>query len=153
MIYQGSTEDSGNARANIPNASKERNLRETSGYSRDLFECILGTQGFWRVASSNRLKTTECPHRHTSHSHAHYKLGAVERGDYPFKTDLQDAYFHVLRNSRQQEVPSFCLQKQGISILSTSLWSQHCRSGIYSSGAHSGSLPPPSGDINNSISR
>ena len=39
--------------------------------------------------------------------------------------------------SRQQEVPSFCLRKQGISILSTSLRSEHCPSGIYSFGAHS----------------
>ena len=30
--------------------------------SKVLFECIPGTQGFWRVVSSNRLKTTEhCP--------------------------------------------------------------------------------------------
>ena len=52
------TEDSGNARANTPNASKERNLRDISKYSRVLFERILGTQGFWRVTCSNRLKAT-----------------------------------------------------------------------------------------------
>ena len=63
--------DSRNARTNIPNASKEYNLRNTSGYSRILFKCVPGTQGFWRVASSNRFKTTECPHRRTSLSHAH----------------------------------------------------------------------------------
>ena len=39
---QGFTEDSGNARANIPNASKEPNLRGTSRYSRVLFEHIPG---------------------------------------------------------------------------------------------------------------
>ena len=32
---------------------------------------------------------------------------------------------------RQQEVPSFCLRKQGIPISSTSLWSEHCPSYIY----------------------
>ena len=55
--------------------------------------------------------------------------------------------------SRQQEVPLVCFQKQGISVLSTSLRSEHCPSGIYSFGAHSGSLPPSSGDIGNPISR
>ena len=66
-ISQWSTEDSGNARANIPNASV---------YSRVLFEHIPVVQGFWRVASSSRLETTERPHRRASLSHAHYKLSA-----------------------------------------------------------------------------
>ena len=55
------TEDSGNARANFPNASEERNLRNISRHFRILFERIPGTQGIWRVASSYRLKTTEPP--------------------------------------------------------------------------------------------
>ena len=93
---QGLTEDSGNARANIPNASKERSLRDISRHSRVLFKCIPGSkQGFWRVTSSNRLKTTEQPHRRFSLSHAHHKFSA-KRGDYAFEIDLQDAYFHVL---------------------------------------------------------
>ena len=33
--------------------------------------------------------------------------------------------------STQQEVPSFCLRKYGISVSSTSLQSEHCPSGIY----------------------
>ena len=111
---QGLTEDSGNARANIPNATTEGNLRGTYKFSRVVFEHIPGTQGFWRVASSNRFETTERTHRRTSLSHAHYKLNRVETGDYVFKIDLQDAYFHVLITSEQQEVPSFCLRKQGI---------------------------------------
>ena len=36
--------------------------------------------------------------------------------------------------SRQQELPSFCLRKQGISVSSTSLRCEHCPSGTYSSG-------------------
>ena len=67
MYSQGFTEDSGNARANIPNASKERNLRDNFRHPRVLLKRIPGMQGFWKVASSNRLKI-----------------------------DLQDAYFHVL---------------------------------------------------------
>ena len=73
---QGFTEDSGNVRANIPNASKECKFRDNSRYSRVLFERIPGTQCFWRVESSNRLKTTKRPHRRSSLSHAHDKLSA-----------------------------------------------------------------------------
>ena len=148
------TEDSGNARANIPNASKERNLRDTSGYSRVLFECIPGTQGFWRVASSNRLKPTERPHRRSSLSHAHYKLSA----EYHRKSRLciqnrsARCVLSCTNTSRQQEVPSFCLPKQGtgITIPSTFLWSEHCPSGILLVW---GSLPSSSRDIGHPISR
>ena len=58
-ISPGGIENPGNARANFPNASEERNLRNISRHSRVLFESIPGTQGVWRVASSYRLKTTE----------------------------------------------------------------------------------------------
>ena len=58
-ILPGDIEDPGNARADFPNASKERNLRYISRHSRILFKRIPGTQGIWRVASSYRLKTTE----------------------------------------------------------------------------------------------
>ena len=58
----GDIEDPGNARADFPNASDERNLRNISRYSRVLFECIPGAQGIWKVESSCRLKTTEPPH-------------------------------------------------------------------------------------------
>ena len=78
-IPQWVTEDSRNARANFPNVSKERNLRDISRYSRVLFEHIPGSQGIWRVASSYRLKTTEPPHRRSSLSHAHHKLSAKYR--------------------------------------------------------------------------
>ena len=47
----------------------------------------------------------------------------------------------------------FCLPKQGISVPSNFLWSKPCPSGIYLSGAHSGSLPPLSGDIGKPMSR
>ena len=77
-ISPGVPEYPGNARANVPDAPKERHHRDTSGYSRILFEC-------------NRFKTTERPHMHTISS----VLSIVERGDHTFKTDQQDAYFHV----------------------------------------------------------
>ena len=71
-ISQGPTEDPGNVRANIPDASKEHDHRYTSGHYRVLFECIPGAHSIWRVASSIRFKTTERPHQRTSLSHAHY---------------------------------------------------------------------------------
>ena len=156
-IPPGDTQDPGNARANLPNASNERNLRNISRHSRVLFQRIPGTQSIWRVASSYRFKTTEPPHRHSSLSHAHYKLSVEYRRKRRLR--IQDrsagAYFHVpgTNTSRQQEVPSFCLRKQGIPVSSTSLRSEHCPSGIYSPGAYSGSLTPSSRDIGNPISR
>ena len=75
-IPPGDIEDPGNARADFPNASEKRNLRNISRHSRVLFERIHGTQGIWRVASSYILKTTEPPHRRSSLSHAHHKLSA-----------------------------------------------------------------------------
>ena len=76
QIPPGDIEYPGNARADFPNASEERNLRNIPRHSRVLFERIHGTQGIWRVASSHRLKTTEPPHRRSSLSHAHHKLSA-----------------------------------------------------------------------------
>ena len=58
-------------------------------------EIRLNTPGY----SSNRLKTTEANidaphfHMHTISS----VLNTVDRGDYVFKTVLQDLYFHVLK--------------------------------------------------------
>ena len=149
------TEDSGNARADIPNASEECNLRNISRHSRVRFEHIPGTQGIWRVASSYRLKTTEPPHRCSSLSHVHYKLSA----DYCRKRRLRiqkrsaGCVLSCTDTSRQQEVPTVRLRKQGIPVLSTFLRSEHCPPGIYTPGAYSGSLPPSSRDIGNSISR
>ena len=45
MIPPGDTEDPGNVRANLPNASKDRNLKNISRHSRVLLERIPGTQG------------------------------------------------------------------------------------------------------------
>ena len=87
---------------------------------------------------------------YSSLSHAHYKLNAQYRRKR--RLGIQNR-LSCTNTSRQQEVPTFCLRKQGISVLRTSLWSGHCPSGISSSGAHNGSLPPSSGDIGNPISR
>ena len=114
-IPPGDIEDPGNVRADFPNASEERNLRNISRHSRVLFECIHGMQGIWRVASSYRLKTTEPPHRRSSLSHAHHKLSAEYRqkkGDYTFKIDLQDAYFHVLIHPHTRKYLHFAFENK-----------------------------------------
>ena len=94
-IFQGPTEDPGNARANIPDASKERDQRDTSGHSRVLFLVRKASGGWCPVIDLKQLNADiyapHC-HMHTISS----VLNTVEKGDYTFKIDLQDAYFHVL---------------------------------------------------------
>ena len=64
-------------------------------------------------------------------------LSTVRKGDLVYKIELQDAYILSCTNtSDQQEVPQVCLQKQGLPIPSTTLWSEHSPSDIYSFGAH-----------------
>ena len=121
-----------NARANIPDALKVRDHRDTSGYSRILFESFPGTQSIRRVASYNGFKTTERPHLRTSLSHANYKLGARKRR-LCVQNNSAGCVLSCTYASRQQEVPTFFLRKQGrsIPVLSSSLRSEHCPSGIY----------------------
>ena len=110
-IPPGDIEDPGNARADFPNASEERNLRNISRHSRVLFERIPGTQGIWRVASSYILKITEPTHRRSSLSHAHHKLRAeyrLKRRPH-VKNRSAGCVLSVTNISTQQEVPSFCL--------------------------------------------
>ena len=123
-------------RANYPNASEERNLRDISRLSRVLFEHIPDTRGIWRVAPSYRLETTEPPHRRSSLSHAHHKLSAEYRRKRKLHVQNISAgcVLACTDTSGRQEVPMFYLRKQGISVLSTSLRSEHCTSGIYSPG-------------------
>ena len=141
-IPPGDIEDPGNARADFPNASEERNLRYISRHSRVLFECIPGTQGIWRVASSYRIKTTKPTHRRSSLSHAHHKLSAEYRLKRRLRVQNRSAgcVLSVTNISTQQEVPSFCLRKQGIPVSSTSLQSEHRPSCTYLPGTYSGSL-------------
>ena len=77
-------------------------------------------------------------------------LSTVRKGDYMFKIDLQDAYFYVPIQPSIQ-VSLVCFQKQILSYTSTSLWSEHSPSGVYSFRTHCGRLPPSSGDFSYSI--
>ena len=124
---------------------QKNTISEISPDTRVPFEHFPGTQGFWRVGSSYRLKTTEPPH---------HKLSAEYRRKRRLRIQNRSAGFILscCNPSGQQEVPTFCLRKQGISV-STSLPSEHCPSGFYSLGTHTGSLSPLSGDIRNPVSR
>ena len=63
--------------------------------------------GGWRPVID--LKTTECPHRHSSLSHAHYKLSAEYRRKRRLCVQNRSAGYLLscTKTSRQQEVPSF----------------------------------------------
>ena len=80
-------------------------------------------------------------------------LSIVRKGDYAFKIDLQDAYFHVPIYPSSRKYLPFAFENKVCQFLSTSLQSEHSSSGIYSFGAHCGGLPPSSGDFVYSIPR
>ena len=69
-------------------------------------------QSFKRVASSNRLKKSERSHFGTSFSYVHYKLFTMRKGDYAFKVDLQDAYFHVLIHPSSRKYLRFAFENK-----------------------------------------
>ena len=156
-IFPGAGRNSGHVGTNIPNAPEERDNRGASGFPRSLFQHIPGTQSFRRVASSNRFKKIECSHFgtlllsvHYKLCSKHYKLCTVRKGDYTFKIDLQAASF-MYQYIQASMYLRFALRKQSLSILSTSLRSEHSPSGFYSFGTHYGRLPPSSGDFGYSI--
>ena len=74
------------------------------------------TQDFWRVASSNRIKTTERPHRRSLLSHAHSaEYRQKMRLRVQDRSDLQNAYFHLLIHPDSRKYLRFAFEKQGIS--------------------------------------
>ena len=91
-------------------------------------------------------------HINAPHFHMHTissVLSTVERGDFAFKIDLQDAYFHVLIHPHSRKYLCFAFENKVYQF--RVLQSEHCPSGTYSPGTNSDSLPPR--DIGNSISK
>ena len=80
-------------------------------------------------------------------------LNTFERGEYVFKIDLQDEYFHVLIYPDSKKYLCFAFENK-VGYISFEyfplVWYP---SGIYSSGAQIGSFPPLLGDIGNYISQ
>ena len=98
QISTESTGNFGHAGTNFPYAPKERDNGGASRLTRVLLKRIPGKKSFRRVVSSYRSKESERPHPRTLFPYVHDKLcvlSSVEKGDYAFKIDLQDAYFHV----------------------------------------------------------
>ena len=69
-------------------------------------------------------------------SYVHDKLCAkLRKGDYAFKIDLQDAYFHVPIHPSSRKHLRFAFRKQGVPVSSATIRSEHSPSGFYSFGA------------------
>ena len=115
-IPPGDIDDPGNARADFPNASEERNfqkyLQTLQGSIRNAF-MVRNASGGWHPVID--LKQLNHQNRRSSLSHAHHKLSAEycrKKGDYTLKIDLQDAYFHVLIHPHSRKYLRFAFENK-----------------------------------------
>ena len=76
-------------------------------------------------------------------------LSYVRKGDYTFKIDQQDAYFHIPIHPGSRKY----LRKQGVPVSGATIQSEHSPSGFYSIWAQGNRIPAPSGDLGDTISR
>ena len=92
-ISQKVTEDSANARANFPNASEERNLRNisrNSGFYSNVF-LVRKASGGWRPVIDLKQLNHHIDAPHFRMHTISWVLSPFERGDYAFKIYLPDA--------------------------------------------------------------
>ena len=116
--------------------------------------------GGWLPVMGLKRKS-EYSHLCSSLSYVHYKLSSKYRQKRRFRIQDRPAGCVLLSGCvllctntfEQQEVSQVCLQKQGLSIPSTSLRSEHSPSDINLFGAHCARLPPSSGDFGHSLPR
>ena len=82
-------------------------------------------------------------------------LNSVQKGDYTFKIDLQDAYFHVPIHPSSSKYLRFAFENKVYQFQSKSatIRSEHSPSGFYSIGAYGDRLSAPSEDLGDIISR
>ena len=103
---------------------------DTPGFYSNTF-MVRKASGGWRpVIDLKQLNHhIDAPHfrMHTISS----VLSTVEKRRLCIQNRSAGCVLSCTNTSTQQEVPSFCLRKQGISVSSTSLQSEHCPSGIY----------------------
>ena len=97
QISSGSTRNLGNAGTNLPYAPEERNNRGASRFPSFLFKRILvrKASGGWRPVTDLKNLNTHIHAPRFRMFTTSSVLSSVEKGDYAFKIDLQDAYFHV----------------------------------------------------------
>ena len=80
-------------------------------------------------------------------------LSSVRKGDYTLRNRSAGCLLSRTYLSKQQKVPQVPLRKQGLPVSSTTIRSKHSPSGFHSFGAHSVSIPTPSRDLGDTISR
>ena len=155
QIPSGSTRSFGHAGTNLPYASKEHHSRGASRFSRFLFKRIPSTEIFRRVAAGYRSKESKRPHSCTSFPYVHDKLCAKLCRKRRLRVQDRSAGCVLSRTdpSKQQKIPHVRLRKQGVPVSSTSVRSKHSASSVYSFGAHGDSIPAPSGNLGDTISR
>ena len=103
---------------------------DTPGFYSNAFMVHKASRGWCPVIDLKQLNHhIDAPHfrMHTIGS----VLSTVEKRRLRVQNRSAGCVLSCTNTSTQQEVPSFCLQKQGISVSSTSLQSEHCPSGIY----------------------
>ena len=155
QISTGSTRNLGHAGTNFPYAPKERDNGGASRLTSFLLEHIPGKKGFRRVASSYRSKESERPHSCTPFPYFHDKLCAKLCRKRRLRVQDRSAgcVLPCTDSSKQQKVPQVGLRKQGIPVSGTAIWSKHSPSNFYSFGAYGDSIPAPSGNLGDTISR
>ena len=133
-IPPGDIDDPGNVKADFPNASEEHQFLEISPDTPGFYSnavMVRKASGGWRPVIDLKQVNhhIDAPH-FRMHTISSVLCTVIKR-----RLHVQNRYAGCIlsctNTSTQQEVPLFCLRKQGISVLSTSLQSEHCPSGIY----------------------
>ena len=79
-------------------------------------------------------------------------LSSVEKGDYAFKIDLQDAYFHVPIHPSSRKYLRFAFKNRVYQFQVLPFGLNKAPQVFYSFGAHGDSIPAPSGGFGDTIS-
>ena len=117
---------------------------DSPGFYSNVF-LVRKSSGGWRpVIDLKNLNT----HIHAPHFHMFTTssvLSSVEKGDYAFKIDLQDAYFHVLIHPNSRKYLRFAFENRVYQFQVLPFGLNTATSSVYSFGAHGDSIPAPSG--------
>ena len=125
---------------------------DSPGFYSNVF-LVWKSSGGWRPVID--LKNLNA-HIHAPHFHMFTTssvLSSVEKGDYAFKIDLQDAYFHVPIHPNSRKYLRFAFENRVYQFQVLPFGPKHSPSSFYSFGAHGDSIPAPSGNLGDTISR
>ena len=106
---------------------KERNYRDAPRHSQGS-----APNCFW-CTKHQEVGGLKWLNAHLEVSHFHMftifsVLSTIKKGDFAFRIDL---ILSLTDSSRQSEVPSFHLHKQGVTVQGTSIHAQHSCPGVY----------------------